>query len=393
MQPQAPPYSPAALDAFVALVGARAWGARMMDIERRMASGPRAGQVVRRRHAIELAIERLRSNLVRPPSLGELHAARLACEAVVLSRRLGPQGRGRLRERLRRALADDGTLAAPFHVLRTAALQASRGFDVAFAGLEDAAAHDLLIARDAHAAEIACDIVSAEEGRMVQRLAWSHLADRVDADLRTWLAANPGRYLLKMTLPGGLSTSTLAEMHDRIRRLLQRQSRSDHNPGAVLRLEPLRLTGGGPHESLTPSLRREFGPEVHLSVTATEAGVFVMAARAGRLDEVAIAVRRRLSEMTPTRLSGTRPGILAIFVDDLDRNEWCGLRDGLELEGEARRFLARHGAQPVIAVTCTSRFEMLCMAGAAEQGELRFRNSAHPAAGTAALAPAVLSAV
>ena len=89
-----------------------------------------------------------------------------------------------------------------------------------------------------------------------------------------------------------------------------------------------------------PSLRREFGPEAHLAVTAGGGGVFVMAARAGRADEVAVAMRRRLFDIAPTRLSGTRPGILAIFIDDTDRSEWRGLRDRLELEGEARQFLA-----------------------------------------------------
>ena len=48
-------------------------------------------------------------------------------------------GKGRLRERLRTALAGDGTLVPVFHMLRTAALQASRGFTVAFPGLADAA--------------------------------------------------------------------------------------------------------------------------------------------------------------------------------------------------------------------------------------------------------------
>ena len=204
MQPQPPPYDPQALDAFVALAGARPWSARMAEIGRRAASGPRAGQAVRQRHALELAIERLRGTLTRPPSTAELHAARLAGDAVALSKALGRQGRRRLRERLRTALAGDGTLVPLFHLLRTAALQPSRGFTVAFPGLEDAAPYDLLIARGALEAEIACDVVSAEEGRLVQRGAWSHLADRVDADLRAWLAAYPGRYLLKMTLPQGL---------------------------------------------------------------------------------------------------------------------------------------------------------------------------------------------
>jgi hypothetical protein len=86
---------------------------------------------------------------------------------------------------------------------------------------------------------------------------------------------------------------------------------------------------------------------------------------------------RRVSGRT---LSGERPGILAIFIDDTDRSEWRGLRDRLELEGEARQFLAYKAARPVIAVTCASRFELFGMADAAEEGELRFRNSAHPAA-------------
>ena len=87
-----------------------------------------------------------------------------------------------------------------------------------------------------------------------------------------------------------------------------------------------------------------------------------MAARAGRADEVAVAMRRRLFDIAPTRLSGTRPGILAIFIDDTDRSEWRGMRDRLELEGEARQFLAYKSARPVIAVTCASRLELFGLA-------------------------------
>ena len=89
-----------------------------------------------------------------------------------------------------------------------------------------------------------------------------------------------------------------------------------------------------------PSLRREFGPEAHLSVTAAGDGVFVMAARAGRADEVAVAVRRRAGRhRADTARAARRPGILAMFIEDTDRSEWRGLRDRLELEGEARQFL------------------------------------------------------
>src|SRR6516162_2934657 len=107
MQPQPPPYQPSALDAFVALAGVDAWVARIGEISRRAASGPRAGQAIRQRHALELAIERLRGPLTRPPSRAELHAARLANDAVALAQALRAQGRTRLGAKLRTALSAD----------------------------------------------------------------------------------------------------------------------------------------------------------------------------------------------------------------------------------------------------------------------------------------------
>ena len=77
-----------------------------------------------------------------------------------------------------------------------------------------------MIHRDGHEAEIACDVVSAENGRGVHRGAWSNLCDRVDPELQTWLASHPGRYLLKMTLPQGLKDipegEALGALHGRI---------------------------------------------------------------------------------------------------------------------------------------------------------------------------------
>ena len=137
-----------------------------------------------------------------------------------------------------------------------------------------------------------------------------------------------------MTLPQGLQGSlrpsetegdTLADLHRRIREMLETRRRSEQDAAVVLRLDPLLLSGAQADElGLVSSLRREFGPEAHLSVTAAGGGVFVMAARAGRQNAVAAAVRRRLDAVAPTRLTGTRPGILAMFVEDTDRAEWQG---------------------------------------------------------------------
>lgn len=390
------------LDAFVSLVGRKTWDRRITWIRDQAGGGRRAGLAIREHHAAELAIARMRSAGARAPSTAEAQLADLASQAVTLHRSLSPQGKARLVALIEAGLAGDGTLIPLLHLLRTAALQTSRGFRVRFSGLEDGAPFDLLLDREHSQAEVACEVVSAEHGRGVHRGAWFRLADLVDPDLQTWLAAHPGRYLLKMTLPQGLQgglgadPATLAELHRRIRGLLESQRRQDHDEAMVLRLDPLLLSAAQADElGLMSSLRQHFGPEAHLSVTAGGAGVFVMAARAGRENEIAVSIRRHMATAAPTRLTGRHPGILAMFVEDTHRTEWRGLRDRLELEGEARQFLTDPAARPVVAVTFASRIELFGFKGpdAAPEGELRFRNPGHPAARLPALSPAVMSSV
>jgi hypothetical protein len=395
----------AELDPFLALVGARRWLVRQTEIRDLAASGPRAGQAIRQRHGVELTLEKLRRQPDARPSAADVLLGRIAGHIPEIMAELTPRGRDKLIEQLWLGLSGQSTLIPVFHLMRTAMLQRSRGFSVTFSGLEDDTPHDLVLRRDEIEAEVACDVVTAEEGRLVHRGAWFRLVDRIDPDLQTWLAAHPGRYLLKMTLPLGLrgglhddepDSKTLGLLHRRIRDMLEANSRQDHDEAIVLRLDPLLLAGAQAEDmGLISSLRREFGPEAHLSVTTAGRGIFVMAARAGQENEVAIAIRRRLAALAPERLTGERPGILSIFVEDTDRLEWRGLRERLELEGEARQFMTNPEARPVVAVSFVSRLELFGVAepDAAPGGELRFRNPNHPAAGFAALAPAVMSSV
>jgi hypothetical protein len=401
-----------ALKAFIGLTGTRIWRQRLAQISEQAASGRRAGQAIRQRHAIELTLARaLQRGKATTPA--EAALCRLAGKVVEVVANSSATGRDSLLARLVAAFSGAETLVPLFHLMRTAELQAARGFHVTFSGFETGTSYDLLLRRDRIEAEVVCDVFNAEEGRSVHRSAWFRLADRIDPDLQTWLAAHPGRYLLKMTLPmglrgdlgGDLGTSqsqevsgdeTLANLHARIRSLLETKARQDFDEAIMLRLDPLLLAGAQAEDSgLISCLRREFGPEAHLSVTTSGDAIFVMAARAGQQNEVAAAIRRRLSTLAPSRLSGTRPGILAVFVENTDPQEWRGLRDQLELEGEARQFMTNPEARAVVAVSFASRLEMFGVrsSDAADGGEIRFRNPGHPAAGMVALAPAVLSMV
>jgi hypothetical protein len=392
--------APASLDDLIQVVGASQWTTRMTALAREIGRSQRTGRALAQRHAAEITLERLRRHgPKRAPSLAERHTMTLANEITTVFAGLSRSGKSRMRAALRAALSGDNTLVPIFHLMRTAALQRSRGFSVRFAAFEDNAPFDLLLTRAGIEAEVVCDVVSAEDGRGVNRGAWHMLIDRIDADLQTWLAVHPGRYLLKLTLPQGLRAEqdSLTALQGRIRVMLQSDQRTDHDEAAVLRLDPLMLAAAQQADEigLMSSLRREFGHEANLAVSSAGRGVFVLAARAGREDEVAVAIRRRMAVIAPVRLTGTRPGILAMLVEDTDRAEWRHLRDQLGLEGEARQFLTNPEARGVVAVSCSSRLELFGAdtPDAAPEGELRFRNPSHPAARAAALAPAVLSSM
>jgi hypothetical protein len=148
-----------------------------------------------------------------------------------------------------------------------------------------------------------------------------------------------------------------------------------------------------PGRALPARLREVFGVEAHLAVTADpqSGSVLVMAARAGRENEIAQAMKRRLAQAATARLSGRHPGILAVFLEDLEAAEWRSLRTTLELEGVTRRFLTEAEARHVVAVTCATRQELFGLPDAAPEGDLRFRNPAHPAARSQGLEPAIAS--
>ncbi len=396
MQPSATAIDPKSLNAFVETLGTDVWRDRLAWFAAVSASHSRVGSNVLQRHCIEIIIERLRRQpLTRRPSVAELWIASYAADAVATTEKLSAAGRERWLAMLRTALQGDACLSAPFYLLRTAASQHARGYAVRFAGLEDDAPFDLLIQGDGGEAELVCDMMSAEEGHGIHRATWSALLDHITPDLQLWLRANPGRYLLKMTLPDGLRTenaSTLiAILAGRVTAILQDRQRSADDKTAVLRFDPLTMAAARADDlGMMPRLRQEFGPEAQLAATTTPDGLFVIAARAGRENDVARAVRCRLDVTAPARLSGTRPGIVAMFIEDTDQTEWRLLRDNLLLEGEVRHFMTHPEAQNVVAVTCGSRLELFGLPDAEIEGELRYRNQAHPAAKNSFLAPAIL---
>ncbi len=387
-----------ALAAFVGMCGATHWQRRQAELSALTHETSHLSRAAQQRHALELALARLMApNRAAAPGAAEQRLLGFTTEAVRLAATLPAPARQRLRQRLAAALAGDGTLVPLFHLLHTAAQLRAHGFTLSFPNLAEGAPQDLLATRQGATVEVACETISADEGRPVTRGDWFALVDAINPELQTWLAAHPGRYLLKVTLPEGLAgPNQAAELQHRISTLLAEEKRHDIGAQAVLKLDPLVLAGAqAAGQGLPGRLRAAFGPEAHLAVTANAGSVFVMAARAGRENEVAHAVARRAALAAETRLTQNHPGILALLLEDVERAEWRALRESLELEGVLRRFLISPAARPVVAIACATRFELLGLAppDAVAEGELRFRNPGHPAAKLPALAPAILSSM
>ncbi len=383
------------LDAFVDLVGREAWQSRIDAIVQAQArpggKQSQSGRDVLRGYAVEVAIERHRRGAARALHAVDARIVRLAADAVTLQASLPAAGRRRFSERLEAAMLQGQSLTGLFHLLRTAAVQRRRGHEVLFSGFADGTAHDLLVSRDDHRAEIACETVSAEAGRGVHQGAWSRLVDLVDPDLETWLSDHPGRYLLKMTLPRGLRVAperqaaeaapcALAALHRRIREMLAGRLRADQDENAVMRLDPLVLSPSatGRSEANPPAvisrLREQFGPETQLAAITSAHGIFAIAAHAGGENDVPAAVRQRMETVAATRLSGGSPAILAMFVDDIGAVEWERLLRDMSLEREARQFLTGASARHVVTIACTSRTELFHPTD--EEAEHRYRNAA-----------------
>jgi len=393
-----PKTDPTALKAFVALAGTVVWRKRVADLGSRVLPGSLSGRALQQRHALELILARLsRPEILARAGRAERRVLAFAREVADLAKSLPEEPRAKLKALVGDGLRGEATLIPLFHLIRSAAILRKRGFEVRFDGIVHGTPYDLMIRRDGALAEVVCETVSAEEGRPLHKGDWASLVDRVNPELQTWLAAHPGRYILKMNLPEGVTDKTqLAELHGRISAMLAAEKRQDTSADAVLKLDPLILAGaqaaGDPQRALPARLREVFGLEAHLAVTADPASgsVLVMAARAGRENEISQAVRRRVSAAT-SRFSGKLPGIVAVFLDDLEAAEWHSLRDTLELEGVVRRFLTQPEAKLVVAVTCTTRQELFGIGDAAPEGELRFRNPSHASAKSQALEPAISS--
>lgn len=383
------------------LAGAEHWSRRMADLAGLARPRSWTARAAQRRHALELLLDRLSGPGEAPaPNQAEQAVLALAREAVRLADSLPRAARGRLRDRLLAGLAGEATLIPLFHLLREAGRQRARGFEVYFSGLIDGTPHDLLLRRDGAEAELACLTLSAEAGQPVQHGHWCALMDGINPDLQTWLAAHPGRYLLKMTLPSGLrGPEDVAGLQRQVSALLAAQKRQDHSEAAVLKLDPLVLAGArASAQGLPERLRSLFGPEAHLAVTADPGGgsVFVMAARAGQEDGVAAAAAAALERAVAERLEGRRPGILALFLDDIERHRWLELRQSLALESAVRRIFTRPDVSArLVAASCATRMELFgpSRPNEEDEGELRFRNPAHLAARCEALLPAIRSTV
>ena len=151
---------------FRALCGDRRWTVRLAEISRRAATSSLAGRAAQQRHALELALGRLLdAKAPEKATQAERRVAAYAREAVQLAATLPAAPRKRLREQIEAGLTGEATLVPCSTCFTPPPCTAPAASRCDFTGLAEGTPWDLLITREGTAAEVACETVSAEEGR------------------------------------------------------------------------------------------------------------------------------------------------------------------------------------------------------------------------------------
>jgi hypothetical protein len=383
-----------AIRQFMGLVGRPAWTARVRALENQIKRQPTLRHAIRRRYLLEMAFDQLDRrvrNRNETRALPEQSAALAEIAGVIgdAAEILTKAGRATLQERLRAAFGDDGNLAEALHPFAVARRFLELGFTVAFPGLEKDTPHDLLVAKDGIDADVVCVAVGSDPGRAVNSDDWFQLIDLIDPALRAYVVDRPGRYLLKLSMPKGLSNAkAIPGIRDAVLDLLSQNQRSARAESVVMKLDPLSMPANRvDQETLHQRLQAQFGPGASLAIGVDGESAFAVAGRSGKPDNIAAGVLQQMVDV-PRRFGGERPGLLFTLVDDVSAVEWTNLRDQMELEVAGRELLNRTENAPVHSVAFLSVADLV---SAGPPGFARYRslcvlNPKHPQADSEALA-------
>lgn len=251
-------------------------------------------------------------------------------------------------------LLDDNAVKGFLFEVQLAIQFFHQGHDVKFMDLEDKANYDLLVSNGSEEIEVECKRKSADAGRKIHRADFYLLADILFARLHQ--INKRFVVLIESEGPMGGNTSLFYEIANAIEKCIATSKSEDQIKHIQFKIEMLpsnlRIRSNlEAAEVLTPYYSRSS----HYAIFSNQDTTLLVKAESTVRDKVLRAIYDELKAGS-TQLSGTRPGLLACFLEDIDDAAWDQLKENSGLQAMTARLMANESRRHVnLAVYSSDR--------------------------------------
>lgn len=210
-----------------------------------------------------------------------------------------------------------------------------RGFKLQFVDLESCERFDYLIRKDGVEAEFECKTVSYDLGRQVHRRVFERLGKQVfERGVSEFLTTSGPNIRIDLTLEARLPSGEkpLARVVDMVASALRGNAATEPGLGRARASEwdiP-----GRPDDLRQSDLKGTFdrGDDDHTLIAIGPRRAFALVASSEKPARLLQGVFRELRRVAREQLSGTRPGVIAVQIEDIRESDWVQLSHGSAIE-------------------------------------------------------------
>lgn len=331
---------PALLRRFVDITGRKPWQKRFDSFRQQIQRNPLIENHFLEKYPLELEMEAAWALLESggcfelPKSTAQAALYSFVAMTARVHQRLSQAGSHRLAGMIRSSLSEPCGFAPLQYEMTMAANLMHRGLDVEFYDIEHGGGPDFLAIRDGLEVEVELKTVSGDVGRKVHRPRLYQLAEHLYPAMNTALSRETDGHLVRVILPDRLdgSDAQMQDLRDQIAEVLMAHS---SKPG----IEPFEIDymtfalEGGPFE------RPSFGPwtgvgvrefvkelvgndnENILMVVSPGRTAVVVTVESRKNDSVMKSIQRTIKDAAKRQLTGTRPGVILVNLNDVTDGE------------------------------------------------------------------------
>ena len=336
---------------FLSIAGWPTWKRRVESLRQQVRKNPFLEAHFNDRFALEFELSLLLERKRKTGRFGlnfqdpmQHRLASFVSAVVGVHKHLSHHAQNRLRGMILDGLKSERGLASLGTELTMAVHLMTKGFDVFFNDLETGGGFDLLAKRNGVEIEVECKNVSGDIGRKIHKQRMYDLAQRFIPALKEKLEKQPDGWLVTITIPDRLTAAK--RQQEAIARIVEHTLRSNkpsaENPECSIQVQRFSMADSPFRATSTYKISE---PEVMEFVESrlgvsnknqcwllqpgkSAAAIIVQSARS---DSVLDGIYRQLKDAARDQLTGNRPGLLCVHLQDVSASDLIDLaREGAD---------------------------------------------------------------